>query len=272
MSYRYLLPGSEFHDKIRTAVPDIDNTVCSIFFKYSHDVIEDTTAYTVVDVTYIVDTPEYVDNVQALVSEDGSKMYVVSEYDIKCLDCQMMFYRMKNLSRVVLDNFNTDDCSSMRRMFMGCTSLKFIDMSNLSSRNVSDFTEMFSGCSSCLSIDVSNFQVPSTAETCVFSDMFKDVKLLRRLSVGKSFIFAGSMNLADPDVNTVPGTNGRWNFPVLGTSYSSSELSGGTAGTYYAVDVLNDSDTSLVTLESLRECSEVIGQFIRKKMKYMNVE
>ena len=265
--YKYLLPGSELHDKLRQINSNMDSTVVTVTFDYTDNVEPLVKGLESLPVAH-----DNSDSILASFSEDGTSLYVYSDYDIRALDCQMMFYRMSSLCRVKFNNFNTDECSSMRRMFMGCSSLVFVDMSNLSSPVVEDFTEMFSGCSSCLSVDVSNFQVPSTKETCVFSDMFKNTSSLRRISVGDKFTFNPSMSLSNPDISAIKESDGKWHLPCAEKAYNASELSGGVKGTYYACNVLDSSkDSSLITLGSLKKSIEQVAVEVSKKFKYFSL-
>lgn len=264
---KYLLPGSEFHDTLRSAVTGFDELVVTVAFEYVENVPDNVTALQ----TTAVASDNSSDIVAAL-SEDNSTLYVYSEYDIRCTDCQMMFYRMPNLCRVLFNNFNLEECTNLRRMFMSCTSLACVDMSNLGASHVEDFTEMFSGCSSCMSIDVRGLKVPSSAETCTFSDMFKGTYSLRRLSVGGDFTFSPSMSLQNPDSSIISQSNGKWNFPRTGQSFDAAELSDSEAGTYYACDVLSkEYDSDVATVESLKAVAQVAAENIRKSLKYLNV-
>ena len=263
--YKYLLPGSEFHDKLRQSNPDMDSSVVTVVFEYTDNV-----EHLVEGLDSLSVASDNSDAIKASFSEDGTNLYVYSDYDIRTTDCQMMFYRMSLLSRVKFNNFNTDECTNMRRMFMNCTSLPFVDMSNLSSVNVEDFTEMFSGCSSCFSINIKEFQVPSTKETCVFSDMFKELTSLRRLSVGNKFTFSGSMSLSNPDIDTIPGSDGLWYFPKTSSSFTSDQLTGGVEGTYYAYDVLsNNHDQELLTVGSLKESMKAVVMEFANTLKIL---
>ena len=266
--YEYLLPGSEFHDALRDHVSTIDDTLMYASFDYTNNVSSRVEGLEAIPVA-----SDKSDSIVACISEDGTHLYVHSNHEIRLLDCQMMFYRMNLLCRVYLNNFNTDECDTMRRMFMGCSSLHEVDMSNLSSRNVEDFTEMFSGCSSLTSIDIQRFRVPSTKETCVFSDMFKNTPSLRRLTVGSTFTFAVSMGIANPDPSVINQSDGKWHLASTGQSFDASELSGGVDGTYYACDVTStEHDSDLVTVAGVRGLSKEIANQVAKKLKYLNVQ
>ena len=260
--YKYLLPGSEFHDALRSKWQDVDSTVQTAVFAHTHSV-----EHIVANLDHISAASDNSEDVKACLSEDGACLYVYSDYDIRCLDCQMLFYRMSNLKKVYFSNFNTDDCQSMRRMFMNCSSLQYVNMHGLTSPDVEDFTEMFSGCSSCLSIDVSSLQVPSTAETCVFSDMFKNCSSLRRITVDEKFTFNPSMSLSNPDASIVKESDGKWHFPLTGESFDASALAGGKKGTYYACDVASSShDFDAVSLGALKSAVQTVAMEVSKKL------
>lgn len=256
----YLLPGSEFHDKLRQRKADIDSTLMYATFDYTSNVPGYALKWPQVDVG-VTGTSD----VLACVSSDGTTLFVHSDQSIALKDCQMMFYRMSSLVRVDLNNFNTEECTTFRRMFMGCTSIPFVDMSNLEAPYAEDFTEMFSGCSSCSSIDVSSLSVPSSAETCVFSDMLKGTTSLRRLSVGKQFTFSVSMSLSNPSTSVIPESDGMWHSSFDGKSYTVDTLPSGVYTTYFAVDVAsNDHAQDLVTVQGVSCAAQQIALAVKK--------
>lgn len=264
--HRYLLPGSEFRDAVNSLCGELASAVQEVEFNYT-----DSLPRWVLDLNQVAVCYDGSDDVKMCVSEDGYTVFVHSDYDVRCLDCQMMFYRMSQLKCVRFCNFNTDECNTMRRMFMGCTSLKHVDMHHLSSDDVEDFTSMFSGCSSLKSVDVSMFRVPSSKESCTFSDMFKGCSSLRRITVGGNFFFNASMSLTNPDRQKIPESDGTWHFPLTGKSYDSSELQGGLAGTYYACDVASSSlDSSLVTVGALKSAISAVSAQFDKTLRYLS--
>ena len=266
--YAYLLPGSEFHDKLRERKPDVDSTLMYATFDYTDNVPDFALEWPQVDVG-VTGTSD----VQACLSEDGTQLYVHSKFDMRVLDCQMMFYRMSLLVRVELNNFVTDECTSFRRMYMNCSSLPYVDMSWLSAPYVEDFTEMFSGCSSCQSIDIRHLSVPSSAETCVYSDMFKGCTSLRRLSVGQDFHFETSMSLSDPDTDAIPESDGLWHSCFTSLAYSVESLPSGQADTYFAVDVASNSHASdLVTVADVVSSAEQTAKFVMSHVKYFSAD
>lgn len=261
--YVYLLPGSELHDKLREWVTTIDNSLEKIVFACTSDVPTEVLSWDSIG----VDSTNTSDIVAGL-SEDQTVLYVHSNYDIRSKDCQMMFYRMSKLKEVVFNNFNTDECLSMRRMFMNCTSLEYVDMCTLTSNNVEDFTEMFSGCTSCKYVDVRSLSVPSSHETCVYSDMFKNMTSLRRVHVGSTFAFSSVMTLPIPSSDYVPETNGKWNDPVRGTSYTPESLPSYVDATYFSADVQNVGENYLVTCDGLKSATKELARQVLSLLKY----
>ena len=266
--YVYLLPGSEFHDKLRERKSDVDSTLMYVTFDYTDNVPDFALEWPQVDVG-VAGTSD----VQACLSEDGTQLYVHSKFDIRVRDCQMMFYRMSLLVRVELNNFVTCDCTSFRRMYMNCSSLSYVDMGWLSAPHVEDFTEMFSGCSACQSIDIRHLSVPSSAETCVYSDMFKGCTSLRRLSVGEHFHFEASMSLSDPDTDVIPESDGMWHSCFDGSSSTSTDLTGGVPTTYFAVNVTsNDHANDLVTVSDVVSAPKQIAFAVAKQLRYYSAD
>lgn len=274
--YAYILAGSEFHDAIRNAYPDIDSKVTSISFEYWNSVYSDDLInhYGRVNVSLS-------GNVAAYVSPDESEILVVSEKEIRSVDCQMMFYRMSNLTSVKFNNFNTDECASMRRMFHGCTSLPRIDLYGMSSVACSDYTEMFNGCSSCLSIDMSTLgylEYRGQSEILT-TNMFNGLESLRRLSVSKQFAFKQDMGLKNPNPAVVFGSDGLWHCPKIGKSFDLTngqdcdDLSGVSDNvTYYACDVSsNEKDVSVITLGALKSAFSESASRTAKSLRQLGL-
>ena len=121
--FKYLLPGSELHDRLRNTFSDIDNTLVYCMFKTTDDVKSIVASMPSVSVDM-----DKTGSILASMSQDGTTLIIHSEFGIKAKDCQMMFYRMKLLSHVSFDNFNTSECTTRRRMFMGGESVCEGDM------------------------------------------------------------------------------------------------------------------------------------------------
>ena len=57
-----------------------------------------------------------------------------------------MFRGCSSLKKLNLNNFNTNNVTSVRGMFRGCSSLKELNLNNFNTNNVTDMSCMFSGC------------------------------------------------------------------------------------------------------------------------------
>ena len=76
------------------------------------------------------------------------------------------------------------------------------------------------------------------------------------------------MGLSNPDSSIVKGTNGRWNLLSTGNSYSVPEFPSKVPGTYYAVDVKDESnDDSIITVGCLRSALVRIAKALSKQNK-----
>jgi len=58
-----------------------------------------------------------------------------------------MFYRCSSLKKLNINNFNTNNVTTMKSMFSGCSSLKELNINNFNTFNVTNMNNMFSGCS-----------------------------------------------------------------------------------------------------------------------------
>ena len=58
-----------------------------------------------------------------------------------------MFYCCKNLSKLNLSSFNTNNVTNMNKMFYYCVNLSQLNLSSFNTNNVTDMSGMFSDCS-----------------------------------------------------------------------------------------------------------------------------
>lgn len=256
----YLLDGISFHDKLKELRYDIDSTVMYIDFSYTPNV------------EGVVEHLESIDvdsngngDIKACATMDGAHVYIYSDDDIFCRNACSMFYGMSRLCNVGFDNFDASECLDMSRMFLGCTSIGYIDMENVSTPMLVNCIDMFSGCISCYSLNIKSMSINASTEV---SGMFYNTKSLRMLSIGDSFAYNPSMGLSNPDSSIIKGTNGRWNLLSTGNSYSVPEFPSKVPGTYYAVDVKDESnDDSLITVGCLRSALVRIANALSKQAK-----
>ena len=74
-------------------------------------------------------------------------------------NCSYMFCSCKQIIRIDLSNFKTNEVNDMSYMFYFCTNLKEINLSNLNTENVTNMSNMFSNCSKFSSINASFFNI-----------------------------------------------------------------------------------------------------------------
>ena len=91
-----------------------------------------------------------------------------------------MFYGCNKLTSLNLENFNTENVTTMGGMFSGCSSLTSLDLSNFNTENVTRMGSMFALCSSLTSLNLSNF---NTSNVDNMKQMFLDCKSLTSLDL-----------------------------------------------------------------------------------------
>lgn len=266
MSY-YLLPGSEFRDKLTDIFSDVGGVTETIVFSYTDKYSDRISGITAVPVDF-----DEAGSINAYVLDEGKTILILSKSDIYCKDCQMMFYRMKVLEKISFENFNTSECTNMHRMFMTCYKLRYVNMSTQTSANVMDFSEMFNECPEVSFIDIRNFTLTADPETCDFVDMFKGCSGLRRLSVGRNFQYSPEMELANPKTSYIQDSDGKWHDLTTGISYDSDDLPSNIDTTYYAIDVSPKTalDTSIMSFETMRAVAEQIAISVNNKFMFHN--
>ena len=262
----YLLPGVEFNAAIKAASDSVQSALVSIAFEYTANVSVDASKF-----NSAIDVSKDKDNsVRALLSKDSTRLIVHSDDDICTADAHNMFYALQSLSAVAFNNFSLSTCTNVSRMFMNCKSLIEVNLSSCTAEDVASADEMFSGCISCQSINISRIALPKgTAAYNLFSECYS----LRRLSVGSKFAFTDAMALANPQSKYVPSTNGKWNNPYQGTSFSASELAAAhkQACTYYANDVASTQhDSNIVTLKTLKCAASQIASAVSDRLKVID--
>lgn len=89
--------------------------------------------------------------------QNGTNIYVLSNYKIKIDSCERMFYSWESMTSVVLSNFDTSEVTDMSFMFSWCESLKTVDVSHFNTSKVTTLWCMFSSCDLLESVDLSNF-------------------------------------------------------------------------------------------------------------------
>lgn len=124
-----------------------------------------------------------------------------------------LFYELKSLKYLNIDNVNTKEATSMKEMFYGCSSLTSVDLSNFDTFNVTNMYSVFMGCESLKSLDVSHI---NTSNVTDMSFMFAECHSLTSLDFTNTdtsnvmdmrYMFAGCHSLTDLDVSKFNTSN-----------------------------------------------------------------
>ena len=91
-----------------------------------------------------------------------------------------MFFGIKSLISLDMNNFNASNVTNMSNMFAECSSLKSLDVSNFNTSNVTDMSSMFNDCRGLTSLNVSNF---NTSNVTDMGNMFGKCSGLTSLDV-----------------------------------------------------------------------------------------
>ena len=106
--------------------------------------------------------------------------------------CENMFYGLKNIEKIDLSNFHTEQVTSMKYMFNGCEKLIKIDFGNIETSRVKNMEGLFSSCYALTSIDLSKFDTTNLENT---QEMFYNlsifpVLILQMLKICKDYFKA----------------------------------------------------------------------------------
>ena len=84
----------------------------------------------------------------------GTKVYVLSEYNIKASSFYRVLYGLSNLTKVTFNNIDTSNVANMDQAFASDSALTSIDLTPLDTSNVTNMGSMFYGCTGLTSIDI----------------------------------------------------------------------------------------------------------------------
>ena len=110
---------------------------------------------------------------------DGSAAYLDSLDDLS-----NFFSNCTSLTSVKINNWNTNEVTSLQRMFNNCNSLKTLDLSNWDTRNVTDTSGMFNGCRLLTTLDLSGWNMQNVEN---MNDMFKGCSAITELTLDEGF-------------------------------------------------------------------------------------
>lgn len=90
----------------------------------------------------------------------GTKYILINprkNYIYAPVSCSSFLYDYTSLTTCNIENFNTQNVTSMRDMFSICSSLTSLDLSNFNTQNVTSMYAMFYGCNSLTTIISNTF-------------------------------------------------------------------------------------------------------------------
>ena len=76
-------------------------------------------------------------------------------------NCYKLFYNCKDITKIDLSSFNTNNTKNMSYMFANCSNLTNINLSGLNAENVTNISYMFYSNSNLLNLDLSSFKTKS---------------------------------------------------------------------------------------------------------------
>ena len=127
-------------------------------------------------------------------------------------NCSYMFCSCKQIIRIDLSNFKTNEVTDMSNMFCFCSNLKEINLSNLNTENVKNMSNMFSNCSKLSIISTSSFNIKNVDN---MKEMFLNCRNLTNIDFSSSI---ASYNLDNTKI-----FEGCWNFKKLKLNKHSKE-------------------------------------------------
>ena len=127
-------------------------------------------------------------------------------------NCSYMFCSCKQIIRIDLSNFKTNEVTDMSYMFNFCTNLKNLDLSDLNTENVENMSHMFSNCSNLSVINTSSFNIKNVNN---MKEMFLNCRNLTNIDFSSS--------IASGNLDTTNIFGGCWNFKKLKLNKYSKE-------------------------------------------------
>ena len=126
----------------------------------------------------------YCDNNNRIeVYKNGTKYILVNPQNNDMyapINCYQFLYNYTSLTTCNIENFNTQNVTSMTYMFYGCTRMQNLDLSSFNTQNVTSMYQMFYNCSSLTSLDLSSF---NTQNVTIMQQMFYNCSSLTSLDL-----------------------------------------------------------------------------------------
>lgn len=179
--------------KNSSSVSTADSSVSSITFDYYTSAEQGVYTYLVNGVNVIngVEAQSIADSVNPInLYRVNKAVYILSSSKICAVgDMSQTFDNMTALEKIVFNNFDTRQVTSMFGMFRKCSSLTTLDLSSFVTDNVTNMQVMFNACTSLTSVNLSSF---NTKNVTTMSSMFNNCPVL-----------AGELDLSHFDTSNV---------------------------------------------------------------------
>ena len=137
---------------------------------------------------------------------------IILKFKKKFNNCSYMFCSCKQIIRIDLSNFKTNEVTDMSYMFCFCSNLKELNLSNLNTEKVNNMSNMFSNCSKLNIINTSSFNIKNVNN---MKEMFLNCRNLTNIDFSSSI---ASYNLDNSKI-----FEGCWNFKKLKLNKHSKE-------------------------------------------------
>ena len=125
-------------------------------------------------------------------SEKGGYEIILKFTNYYFNNCCYMFSSCKQIKKIDLSNFKTNEVTDMSYMFDFCTNLKEINLSNLNTKNVKNMSNMFSRCANLSLINTSSFNIQKVDE---MKEMFLNCRNLTNIDFS-SFIPSDNLDIS----------------------------------------------------------------------------
>jgi surface protein len=110
--------------------------------------------------------------------KEAKKYSVKIKFNFIIEDCSYMFRDCKNIEKIDLHSFNTENINNMEGMFFNCENMKQFDSSFFDTKNVTNMGYLFKNCKNLKSLDLSSF---STKKVKNMNHMFENCENIEKI-------------------------------------------------------------------------------------------
>ena len=186
----------------------------------------------------------------------------ITKIDLSLFDSQnatdmtAMFRNCDNLTSINFNSFNTYNITNMSDLFRNCFSLQSLDLSSFNTENVTNMYCLFFNCSSLQILDLSFF---NTQNVKYMNHMFENCKSLEMINLTSfntqsvcdmGYMFHGCQNLTKIDLSSFNNTN---NLTNLFFMFSDCENLEEIDLTSFSMDNVNDMGSMFENCANLKK-------------------